>query len=230
MSNEQTKTINENLIMASAIIDRSGSMDDMGGAKEMAGTINRFFQDQYKLDGKEVISSITTFDDEIENVIPPTREHITVNADDIEPRGLTAMTEAIGKTIETTGNYLRDLDDRPGLVIIFILTDGEENASTGTWSGRSGVNKLKELIKRQTTVYSWQFVFAGANIDAVDVGGSIGIESARCINFSPNTRGHSRAMKACSDMTTELARMNVEERGNYKGFSDNVRYECMEAN
>ena len=101
MSKEQTKTINENLIMACAIIDRSGSMDDMGGAKEMAGTINRFFQDQYKLDGKEVISSVTTFDDEIENIIPPTREHITVNADDIEPRGLTAMTSS-GKTIETT--------------------------------------------------------------------------------------------------------------------------------
>jgi len=226
--------INENLIMATAIIDRSGSMHSMGGSSEISGAVNKFFEDQYvhEKNGKRVISSLTTYDNIISHVYEPTEQHITVNPEDVEPRSMTAMNEAIGTTIQKIGEYLSlKTDEMPGLIIVFILTDGEENASSGIWSGRNGTMKIKEMITHQRDVYKWQFMFAGANIDSISVGDDLGIESSMCIDFHTSSGGCATAIRSCSNATSRLVNTNSGARVHFAGFTQAERDEsaCIEA-
>ena len=220
--------INENLILAAAIIDRSGSMFSMGGSSEISGAVNKFFEDQYshEVDGKKVISSLTTYDNIISHVHEPSDDHITVMPSDVEPRSLTAMNEAIGTTIEKIGEYLSNkTDERPGLVIVFILTDGDENASHGVWAGHRGTKKIKEMITQQKNVYNWQFMFAGANIDSVSVGDDLGIDASMCIDFHTSGDGCGAAIRSCSNATSRLVNTDSEARVHFAGFTQAERDE-----
>jgi len=164
------------------IIDRSGSMNRI--AKDMEGGFATFLK-QEKASGDETKISINYFDDFIE------KDVVTADIKDIDgirivPRGSTALLDAVGKTIVETGERLAAMaeEDRPNRVLIYIITDGQENASR-----EYTLDQIREKITHQREHYAWDFVFLGANIDSFAVGGGMGIVGAATANFDASSAG-----------------------------------------
>jgi len=111
------------------------------------------------------------------------------------PRGNTALLDAIGQTLNTVGARLSKTPEaeRPGKVIVVILTDGMENASKEFSAAR-----VKEMITEQHGKYSWEFVYLGANQDAFKVGNSYGI--ANSIGYAGTHKGTSQSYATVSSL------------------------------
>lgn len=112
---------------------------------------------------------------------------------DIEPRGTTALHDGIGKVLTDTVKFVNEQEQIPGKVTVFIMTDGAENAST-EWSSeqvKRMIGELKEL--------GWQFIFAGANQDAVLTSQAYGMESAESISFAADGAHAENMMAAASE-------------------------------
>lgn len=196
----------ENYSDITVVLDRSGSMEPL--THEVIGAFNAFVDEQKQVEG-EASFTLIQFDD---------RYEVNCNAVDIQevthldettyvPRGMTALFDAVGKAIISTGTRLSEMDeaDRPDKVIFLIQTDGEENASQ-----EFSLNRIKAMIKEQQEVYSWEFVFLGANIDAVSVAADIGIRQDRAMKYANNAEGVSEAL--CS-LSTNLASFRRGEKG-----------------
>ena len=154
----------KNLTEIVFILDRSGSMS--GLEADTIGGFNSMIAKQKKQDGEALVSTVLF--DNVSEVI-----HDRVNIRDIQPmtgrdytvRGCTALLDAIGGAIHHIGNvhkYARP-EDVPEHTLFIITTDGMENASRFYSSDR-----VKQMIERQKAKYGWEFLFLGANIDAVD--------------------------------------------------------------
>jgi len=159
------------------VIDRSGSMEDIRSDAE--GGVNAFIREQAQQQG-EAFLTLVQFDDEHEFV----HRGISVKqapAYTLVPRGSTALLDAVGRAINETGDRLARMPeaDRPGLVIFVILTDGEENASHEFSKAR-----IKKMIDRQQTKYSWHFTFLGADQDAFAEADGMGIAANGAANFA----------------------------------------------
>ena len=189
-----TKGSNKTLI--SIVVDRSGSMESMGG--ETANALSTFIKDQSN--GNTFITAVK-FDNYCERFIELERsEEVTISRTDVEPRGMTALYEAIGKAIEHTNTIASDFDK----VIFVILTDGHENSSQGNFRGNSGRKLIKEMISDKEKNGSWSFFFLGANIQSDVVGNSLGMRGGRCINFTPSPEGCSNAYRSCSQAVSRF--------------------------
>src|SRR5439155_1757405 len=167
------------------ILDRSGSMSDI--AAETISGFSKFLNDQRQLPGETTIS-LVQFNHTTEatfNAVP-IREVVPLAVDDYRPHGHTALLDAVGKTIKETGARLRNLAerDRPSKVIVVILTDGLENASRAYTRKR-----VFESIRHQRETYSWEFVFLGANQDAVREAGKIGVAPDAALTFAASGAG-----------------------------------------
>jgi hypothetical protein len=114
------------------------------------------------------------------------------------PRGNTALYDAIGKTIKNTGYRLRDMEeaDKPSKVLFVIQTDGEENCSR-----YYTLSDIQEMIKHQQEKYSWEFIFLGANIDAVSIGGLLGIREENAMTYRPDFMGVGALYSSLSSVT-----------------------------
>ena len=183
------------------VMDRSGSMDSC--KQEAENGLNHFIEEQKKEDG-DVIFSLVQFDNEYEFV------HKAVPLDDVgkfslEPRGMTALLDAVGRAINETGERLGTLDDnaRPGLVIFVILTDGLENASSEFTR-----DQIKKMVERQQSEYAWQFTYLGANQDAFTEAGNLGITRDAVANY--NTANSKKAFVAAS---SNVGRMRSARAG-----------------
>ncbi len=159
------------------VVDRSGSMASCQA--EAQSGINAFIKDQKEKPG-DAIFSLLQFDTEHEyvfNAVPIKQ----VEKYALVPRGMTALLDAVGKAITETGSRLDKMPevDRPGLVVVAIITDGQENASN-----EYKRSKIKEMIEHQQSVYGWQFTFLGANQDAFAEAGSIGINFNATANYA----------------------------------------------
>lgn len=173
------------------ILDRSGSMSSI--AEDVIGGFNSFIKDQKELPIESVVSLIQ-FDNQYEVVysqlpiknVPPLK---------LVPRGMTALLDAVGKTINSTGERLAAMPEaeRPSKVVMIILTDGLENSSF-----QFNSEKIKSLVKEQTDKYNWQFVFLGSNQDAWATGGNMGFSSATTMTYANNTDGVTRAFCSVS--------------------------------
>jgi len=164
------------------VIDRSGSMETI--KKEAIGGFNAFLEEQKKLPGDANLS-VVLFDHEYSPQFSgPLADAKPFDASTYQPRGTTALLDAVGRTIDDTGKRLAALaeQDRPNKVIMLILTDGQENASKDYQKAR-----VKELIEQQRSKYNWEFVFLAANQDAFAEGGQLGIAS--CVNFTADAQG-----------------------------------------
>jgi hypothetical protein len=129
-------------------------------------------------------------------------EFPTIDGSIYRAAGNTAMLDAIGIAIDTTGTRLATMAeaDRPNKVIFCILTDGEENSSKG-FSG----TQIKEKIELQTNTYSWEFLFLGANIDSSLASTSLGINAySNSASFAANARGIKDAFTTYSLATSDL--------------------------
>lgn len=171
--------MNKNLTDITLVVDRSGSMDQV--KDEANKGIAAFIAEQKSAPG-EALFSLLQFDTTPEWVYQgkPIQE---VKEYRLDPRGMTALLDSIGKAINNTGNRLSAMpeDERPGLVIIAIITDGLENASQEFTKAR-----IKEMIEHQQSKYNWQFIYLGANQDAFAEAYSIGIDSQSTAQYTMN--------------------------------------------
>ena len=175
----------KNLTEIIFILDRSGSMS--GLEADTIGGFNSMIEKQKKADGEAVISTVLF--DNVSEVI-----HDRVSVLDIQPmtdkdytvRGCTALLDAIGGAIHHIGNihkYAR-AEDVPEHTLFVITTDGMENASR-----HYNAERVKQMIERQKARYGWEFLFLGANIDAVETARHFGIGADRAVNYHSDSAG-----------------------------------------
>jgi hypothetical protein len=205
---------NNSRTLLSLVVDRSGSMEDMG--KEPYNAINTFVSDQ-KGDNTDI--TMLRFDNVCERFITVSPSNdFSINQEDIEPRGTTALYQAIGESIEHTETLSEEYDK----IILMIMTDGEENSSKGRFRGEKGRKLVKELISKNEAE-KWEFYFLGANIDSQCVGNSLGFSAGHCIDFTPDVKGCSRAVRSCSQAVSrarvgDSSDFNDSERGMSMGL------------
>ncbi|MFC4801646.1 VWA domain-containing protein [Neobacillus sp. GCM10023253] len=176
--------MNTNMTEIIFLLDRSGSM--AGLESDTIGGFNGFIEKQRKLEG-EILVTTVLFDDQYEilwNGVDARQANLTDQ--EYYVRGMTAMLDAVGKTILDVGYRLSKTDEnkRPGKVIFVITTDGMENASS-----EFTYEKVKELIRHQQEKYNWEFIFLGANIDAAKEAESLGIDVENAFNFEASEKG-----------------------------------------
>ncbi len=167
------------------ILDRSGSMS--GLVDDTIGGFNSLLEKQKK-EEDDAFVSVVLFDDESEVLYDRVDIHRVEPMNDKQYycRGCTALLDAIGGAIHHIGNvhkYARQ-EDVPEKTLFIITTDGMENASR-----RYTYSKVKQMVEGQKERYGWEFLFLGANIDAVAEARRFGIDSRRAVNFENDSKG-----------------------------------------
>lgn len=165
------------------ILDRSGSMATCKPATIDA--VNEFVNGQKQGVGDCYVSLV-----QFDSLYMPTysnvnaRHVVPLNASTYTPEigGSTSLREAIGRTIDAVGQRLNSLPEheKPGTVMIVIQTDGQENTSAAEWSQE----RINKMIARQRDVYNWNFVFLGANMDAIAAARSYGLATAHALSYN----------------------------------------------
>lgn len=167
------------------ILDRSGSMS--GLERDTIGGYNALLSKQKKEEGKAFVTTVL-FDDEYEVLHDrvDVRKIGLITENEYFVRGSTALLDAIGKTIHRIGNMQRILseEEKADKVLVVITTDGMENASQEyTYA------TIRSMIRRQKEQYGWEFLFLGANIDAVSTAEKFGIGADRAADFLADGEG-----------------------------------------
>ena len=190
----------KNLTEIVFILDRSGSM--AGLESDTIGGFNAMIEKQ-KLEPGEAFVSTVLFDNETEVI------HDRVDIKKIElltdcdyyVRGCTALLDAVGGAIHHIGNvhkYARP-EDRPEKTLFVITTDGMENASR-----KYSYDRVKMMIERQHDKYGWEFIFLGANIDAVKEAARFGISEDRAANYHADSTGTAVIYEAMSEVVCNV--------------------------
>jgi hypothetical protein len=228
MASQEQVSLNSNWTFVAALVDCSGSMlalNPENTAKELTGLISEQKDDISKRVDVSVarFSAPGTYNMFIEN--KPAQD-VVITAQDIRPDGSTALYESLAKLIQDIGKTLSDMTtERPGKVVIIILTDGNENSSIGDYHGEAGRKRVAEMIKHQQDVYSWKFYFLGANIDAITVGKGLGILGNTCINYAATSNGCTNVMRSASQAVKRYRSVQAEENtdSNAGGFTQDER-------
>ena len=182
------------------ILDRSGSMS--GLESDTIGGYNALLKKQKEEPGEATITTVL-FDDKYELL------HDRINVKCICPItekeyfvcGCTALLDAIGKTINKTLNIQRNTNEqeRADKVMFVITTDGMENASK-----EYNYEKIKKMVERQKEKYGWEFIFIGANIDAISTAAKFGISANRAANYNADGEGTRLNYEAVSHVASEF--------------------------
>ena len=167
------------------ILDRSGSMS--GLEDDTIGGFNSMIEKQKKQVGDCYVSTVL-FDDESEVLHDRVKlaDISKMTDNDYTVRGCTALIDAIGGAIHHIGNihkYARP-EDGPEHTMFIITTDGQENASH-----RYTSEQVKKMIEHRREKYGWEFLFIGANIDAVETAARYGIDKERAVNYNADSEG-----------------------------------------
>lgn len=207
-----------NKTLIAALLDRSGSMSDCVAATEDGW--RELINGQRQHPGQCQVT-LAHFDTEYEVLYPPTDIH-KVPEFVVQPRGMTALLDSAGRFITEVGEQLSALpdDQRPGQVVCLIMTDGMENSSrVWTWEA------VKALITQQREVYNWEFIFLGAEMDAVEVGARMGMDRSRAMTYDKRSYASNRS--AYSSVSTKI-RM-ARAAGSFKdvGFDEVERAAAM---
>ena len=167
------------------ILDRSGSMS--GLETETIGGFNSLIEKQKNVEGSAIVNTVL-FDGEM-NVI-----HDRVPLENVKPltekeyyaRGCTALLDAVAKSVKHVRRVQKGLseNEKPEHTIVVITTDGEENSSR-----EYTLDKVKRLVKRMQEKHNWEFLFLGANIDAISAAGRIGISAGHAVRHKSDRRG-----------------------------------------
>jgi hypothetical protein len=184
------------------LLDRSGSMQSIKSDTE--GGFAAFVEEQRRAPGGCRVT-LAQFDHEYDVV------YSGVPASDVpplslQPRGRTALLDAMGRLVTDAGAELAALpeDGRPGTVIVAVMTDGLENASS-EWTHQA----IRSLVEQQTSGYSWQFMYMGADQDAIEVGTSLGVDARYSVTYS---RG--RSGEALASAAGKVSRLRSARRAN----------------
>lgn len=167
------------------ILDRSGSM--AGLESDTVGGFNSMIEKQKKIEGECYVSTVL-FDNESTVIHDRLKleEIPQMTENDYSVGGCTALIDALGDAISHIGNihkYARP-EDVPSSTVFIITTDGQENASH-----RHTSEQVKKMIERQKEKYGWEFLFVGANIDAVETAARYGIDKNRAVNYNADSQG-----------------------------------------
>ena len=169
----------------SFVLDRSGSMNSIKAATVEA--FNGFLTSQRTGTGTAQVT-LVQFDDQYDVIYQahPIQKTPLLTDQTYQPRGSTALLDAMGRTIIATGERLRKLseNERPGSVVFVTLTDGYENASR-----EYTLQRINEMIREQRDKYAWQFIFLGANQDAIATAAQMGVSAGQAMTFSASPEG-----------------------------------------
>lgn len=188
----------ENLTSINVIIDRSGSMG--GLATDTIGGFNTFIAEQKLIPG-EVLFTLCTFSysNSIVHDAVPLTEVPDLDAKTYAPSGGTALLDAMGETMDRVGAKLAAMpeEERPSKVLFLIITDGQENSSV-----KYSAEQIKGMVEHQKGAYNWEFVFMGANIDAITEGAALGISTQNTMNYDATSVGTKSLYRSISESTT----------------------------
>lgn len=194
-----------NLTELAFILDRSGSMS--GLEDDTIGGYNAMLKKQQKEPGEAVVTTVL-FDDQYDLL------HDRINIKGVRPitdkeyfvRGSTALLDAIGKTIHKIGNAQMNTSEnlQADKVLFIITTDGMENASH-----EYTYEKIKALVERQKEKFGWEFIFLGANIDAVATAAKFGIHADRAANYHADGEGTELNYMAVSEAVSNFRSKNA---------------------
>ena len=201
--------------LIAALLDRSGSMETSKKATEDGW--RELVNEQRQQPGQCQVT-LAQFDTVYE-VLYSATDIADVPEFVVQPRGGTALLDATGKFITEIGEQLSALPEaeRPGHVICLIMTDGMENSShEWDWDG------IKRLIKQQQDQWKWKFIFLGANMDAVEVGGRMGFAAGDSITYDDSSYASTKgAMWSAREMITST------RAGRAAAFSEEDRQAAM---
>lgn len=194
----------ENFTSINVIIDASGSMRHL--QFDTIGSFNTFLKEQQAVPG-EAAFTLCSFNTSI-NLVHDFAKLGAVpmlDAKTYAPTGGTALLDAIGTTIDSVGAKLAALDEseRPSKVLFLVVTDGHENSSR-VYSPE----RIKDMVQHQKDVYSWEFVFMGANIDAITAGANLGVSTQNTLNYVPTAAGTADLYRSISANTTQYRASN----------------------
>ncbi|WP_330228098.1 VWA domain-containing protein [Nocardia sp. NBC_00508] len=186
---------NPDSTLIAVLLDRSGSMQSIKSDTE--GGFAAYIEQQREVP-KSIEVTLAQFDTEYE-CLYANRPIAEVPPPSLQPRGMTALYDAVGKLVTDVGADLakRPEQERPGTVIVVVLTDGHENSSK-EWSHAA----VKSLITQQQDVYNWTFLFLGANMDAVAIGTEMGFAPGQSITYAAAPGGVSGAFGAAAAYST----------------------------
>ena len=201
--------MNNNLTEIVFILDRSGSMAGLEG--DTIGGFNAFVEKQKKEDGEALLSAVLFSNDsevlydrvDVKKIEPMTERQYRVG-------GCTALLDAIGGAVHHIANihkYARE-EDRPGKTIFVITTDGMENASR-VYS----YEKVQRMVKHEQEKYGWEFLFLGANMDAISAARSFGIRADRAVRYRRDSVGTELNYRVVSETVARVRRSEKIDAG-----------------
>ncbi len=189
------------------ILDRSGSM--AGLESDTIGGFNSMLKKQKDEPGEAVVTTVL-FDDKYELL------HDRIDIKGIKPitekeyfvRGSTALLDAIGNTISKIANVQKQTSEehRADKVMFVITTDGMENASR-----EYTFEKIRGMVENQKKMYGWEFIFLGANIDAISTAASFGIGADRAANFVSDSEGTNLNYKVVSEAVSAFRACSISD-------------------
>lgn len=182
------------------ILDRSGSM--AGLEDDTIKGFNSLLNKQRKEVGEAIITTVL-FDHSYELLHDRINLNAIKNITDEEyfVRGSTALLDAIGYTIDKIGNVQKvtQVEHRADKVLFVITTDGMENSSR-----KYNYRMIKKMIENQKRKYNWEFIFMGANMDAISVANNFGIDSSRAVNYHSDHKGTSLNFESMNKVVSKL--------------------------
>lgn len=207
----------ENYTSINMVLDRSGSMTKL--AVETISGFNKFLTEQKKVDGKATLTLATFASDySLIHDCVPLDSVKDLTTETYKTGGYTALLDAVAMTIDATGRKLAAMpeDERPRKVIFVIITDGQEN-----FSRQFDREKVFEKISHQRDKYSWEFVYIGANQDAIQEGIKFGISGSNSINYVADEVGTAAIFANVSNNTSTYRNNAAKQVDFFNQSSDN---------
>lgn len=199
----------KDMTLINVILDRSGSMERI--SDEVVGMYNNFLKEQKEGDDYAELT-LVQFDDRYEkthNKRPIRKVKPLINGETFIPRGMTALHDAVGKTITDLNVEIKSNEsNRPERVMFVVITDGYENMSQ-EFNG----SQVQKLMDEQKENYGWDFIFLGAGIDAKDEGNKFGMEMNKCASFDVTADGFAGITENVTAYATSYRSTGDNSRG-----------------
>ena len=187
------------------ILDKSGSMQSL--QMETIAGLNKFIKDQQQEEGL-CNFTLVQFNQDVTTTIKrqPIATIECLTAASYQPDGYTALLDAVGSTLQTAmeTQFFLSNTQSPERVLVFIITDGMENASS-----LYTMDKVGQMIQNLSVNKGWEFQFFGANIDAFSEAGNIGISRDKANQWAYNQQGVHYMMNEISEKSTEFRKRKM---------------------